>query len=102
MPVPRPRGREERVKYVIVRRTGLEEEVDLEDVDGFFEPSPTVNQLLSGSKARRQATPSDTGYDSDDDDDDDDYDDGRYPSGRPPPPVRKLGDMIILPSDADE
>ncbi|KAF2800181.1 hypothetical protein K505DRAFT_331874 [Melanomma pulvis-pyrius CBS 109.77] len=80
MPVPRFRGRDEQVEYVVVRRTGLDGEEETDEL----EPTPTAtviaDQLLERSNVRRQAQTTTSEDDSDDDDDDRNH-------GPPPIPI---------------
>ncbi|KAF2188938.1 hypothetical protein K469DRAFT_724264 [Zopfia rhizophila CBS 207.26] len=78
MPVARPRRRDDRVDYVIVRRTDVDGDGDIDDLDAFLEsihtPTQTAPPILNYSSVRKEeAKPTDT--------DDDDDDDG-------PPPIR--------------
>ncbi|KAF2468792.1 uncharacterized protein BDR25DRAFT_315765 [Lindgomyces ingoldianus] len=77
MPVPRARGRDDRVDYVIVRRTVLGDDGSVGEVvdqalDSRSSPSQTVNDILGPWNERR---------------DDDDYDSDDYDSKPPPPPI---------------
>lgn len=80
MPVPRFRGRDERVEYVVVRRTGLDGEEETDEIEATPTATATVDQLLERSNVRRQAQPTNSEDDSDDDDDDRNH-------GPPPIPV---------------
>jgi hypothetical protein len=65
---PKPRRWNDKEEYVVVERDGVTESVQLEGPDAT--PTPTIDQILSGSYTKRQqATATDDGDESDDDDD---------------------------------
>ena len=65
---PKPRRWNDKVKYVVVERDGATESAQLDGPDAT--PTPTIDQILSGSYTKRQqATATDDGDDSDDNDD---------------------------------
>ncbi|KAF2636281.1 hypothetical protein P280DRAFT_154779 [Massarina eburnea CBS 473.64] len=76
MPAPRMRRRDDRVDYVVVRRTGANGVEEEDHVEPMPNPTATVNNILDRAHDRRQALsqPSTTGTKN-----------GRAPP--PPPPV---------------
>ncbi|KAF2111491.1 hypothetical protein BDV96DRAFT_183992 [Lophiotrema nucula] len=68
MPVVALRGRDDRVEYVVVRRTVTESEREVEEMVRRYEPTETVEHLLSPANERR-----DHSFDHDDDDSDDEH-----------------------------
>lgn len=79
MPVPRSRGREERVDYVVVERRGYDEE----EVDR-AEAIPTATEVVNRILDRSTLDSRDWSISPrDDDDDDDDDDDHRNPRPQP-------------------
>lgn len=87
MDSPQARRWIEKVEYVVVNRGGVAEEVQLPGSNTI--PTPTVEQIVSRSYARRQE-PSVTGI-GDDSDDEDDFSTTATtatPSSGGPPPVR--------------
>jgi hypothetical protein len=82
MPVPRSRGEEEKVDYVVVRRTVLDGAEETGAVEIIPTPTATVDHLLDRSNIRREPQPTNSRDDNDSDDDDSD----QY-QGPPPVPV---------------
>jgi hypothetical protein len=84
MPVPRSRGGEEKLDFVVVRRTGLDGEEQDEAFESIPTPTATVDHLLDHANMRRGPQPTNSGDESDSDDDDDDFDKHHGP---PPVPI---------------